>query len=79
MLTSRILSLFVIIAMLAGCASTPLPALPPTHPASPKAAEAAIPPATGRLSADAATRTTNELLRETSTLPSTPTHGPTHH
>jgi hypothetical protein len=48
---------------LAACATTPLPVLPPTHPASPNAPEAAAMPVSVGLANDDATQKTDALLK----------------
>ena len=48
--------------LLTSCAVTPLPDLPPSHPASPLGAEAAVWRASDSLAPDAATRRTDSLL-----------------
>ena len=62
MFISRILPVSAV-ALLAGCATTPLAPFPTTHPASPEAQEAFVPPVRPRLASDEATRTTNDLLK----------------
>jgi hypothetical protein len=71
MLISRMFPFFAVVALLTGCATTPLPPFPRTHPASPEAPEASAPPARPSLSSDEATRTTNDLLKGTE-QPTTP-------
>jgi hypothetical protein len=65
MFISRIYALPGVLALVTGCATTPLPPFPSTHPASPDAPEASVLPLGTRLSADEATRTTDDLLKET--------------
>jgi hypothetical protein len=72
MFICRIFPFFAVVALLTGCATTPLPPFPPTHPASPEAPEASAPPARPKLSSDEATRITNDFLKgaEQPTTPS---------
>lgn len=49
-------------SVLTACAVTPPPALPPTHPASPQAAESPRHTASAGLAIDEATQTTASLL-----------------
>lgn len=49
--------------LLGACATTPLPTLPPTHPASPNAPEATMAPIANGLASDEASQKTDALLK----------------
>ncbi len=65
------------VAGLVACATPPLPEIPPTHPASPLAAEAALAPVSDSLAIEPESRSETDGDRESAPAPSTD-HGMHH-